>query len=97
MANDKSKPGADTQELTVVVNGAPHSIRANENQEISVIIEQALKDAEQTGRNADDWELRAGEGESSQILEPSKKLRDYGIALPATLFLSLRTGGGGGK
>lgn len=86
---------ADEKKVTVVVNGEPHEVHANDNQEIAVIIKHALREAEQTGRPAEDWELRAGEGDQAQVLEPDKKLRDYGIALPITLFLNLRTGGGG--
>ena len=86
---------ADEKVVQVVVNGEPHDVHANENQEIAVIIRQALKEAEQTGRPVEDWELRAGEGDQAQLLDPNKKLRDYGITLPITLFLNLRTGGGG--
>jgi hypothetical protein len=85
----------EDQILTVVVNGEPHEIRANTNQEIGVIVKQALREAKQTARPPEDWELRAGAEEGATVLDPNKKLRDYGIALPATLFLNLRTGGGG--
>lgn len=85
----------EEKELTVVVSGEAVMIRANTNQQIAVIIKQALREAEQTARPAGDWQLRAGEGEGAQLLDPKNKLRDYAIGLPATLFLSLRTGGGG--
>ena len=80
--------------LTVVVNGEPFTIHANDDQQIAVIIKEALRVADQA-RPTTDWELRAGEGASATILDPKKKLRDYGITLPVTLFLNLTTGGGG--
>ena len=83
------------QILTVVVNGEPEEVRANTNEEIAVIVKQALRQAKQTARPPEDWELRAGAEEGATVLDPNKKLRDYGIVPPATLFLSLRTGGGG--
>jgi hypothetical protein len=81
--------------LTVVVSGKPIEVKANENQEISVIIGQALREAGQTGRPDGDWELRAGEDQGAQVLEPTKKLRDYGLNLSSTVWLGLGSGGGG--
>jgi hypothetical protein len=94
---DEAKKDEEREDsnLTVVVNGEPVTVHANENQQISVIIKHALRKAEQS-RAPEGWELRAGEGDEATVLEASKKLRDYGIALPATLFLNLIAGGGGG-
>lgn len=91
--SSKDKNPKDT--LTVVVSGTPVEVNANENQELSVIIKHALDKAKQTGRPAEDWQLRAGADESSETLSPGKKLRDYGLTLASTLFLSLGSGGGG--
>lgn len=81
--------------LTVVVSGKPVEVKANENQEISVIIKQALREANQTGRPGEDWELRAGEDAGAQVLDPKKKLREYGLTLSSVLWLGLGSGGGG--
>ena len=89
--------GAAKDTLTVVVNGEPIEIRANENQALEAVIQHALAQAQQTGRPAEDWELRAGADAGAPLLDPSKKLRDYGLTLAATLFLSLKSGGGGGR
>jgi len=83
--------------LTVVVSGTPVEVKANENQELAVIIKHALRDAKQTGRPEEDWQLRSSPDESSQTLGRDKKLRDYGLTLASTLFLSLGSGGGGGR
>ena len=91
----KDKNPKDT--LTVVVSGTPVEVHANENQELSVIIKHALDMAKQTGRPAEDWQLRAGADENSETLSPGKKLRDYGLNLSSTLFLSLGSGGGGSR
>lgn len=85
----------DKDTLTVVVSGTPVEVKANENQELSVIIKEALKEARQTARPAEEWELRASADEGSPALQATGKLRDYGLTLASTLFLSLGSGGGG--
>jgi len=81
--------------LTVVVGGHPVEVKANENQEISTIISAALREADQKGRAAEDWDLRADQSHDAQPLDPKKKLRDYGLTLSSVLFLGLGNGGGG--
>lgn len=95
MSNEMAGAGDDGNAMvTVVVNGEEYEVRANANQQIAVIVRHALREAQQT-RPLEDWQLRAGGGNDAQVLDPDKKLRDYGIALPVTLFLNLHTGGGG--
>ena len=86
-------PKKDT--LTVVVSGTPVEVKANENEQLSVIVKEALREAKQTTRPAEDWELRASADEGSPPLSSAGKLRDYGLSLASTLFLSLGSGGGG--
>jgi uncharacterized protein DUF2604 len=81
--------------LTVIVSGTPVEVKANENEQISVIVKEALRLANQTGRPEEDWELRASEAEGAQPLDPAKKLRDYGLNLSSVLWLGLGSGGGG--
>ena len=81
--------------LTVVVSGRPVEVKANENEEISVIVKHALREAEQTGRPEEDWELRPSEDAGAEPLDPKKKLRDYGLSLSSVLWLGLGSGGGG--
>lgn len=93
MSANEHGPTKDT--LTVVVSGTPVEVKANENEELSVIVKEALREAKQTARPADDWELRASADEGSPRLSATSKLRDYGLTLGSTLFLSLGSGGGG--
>lgn len=95
MSPHGNRPTKDT--LTVVVSGTPVEVKANENQQLAVIIRQALSEAKQSARPAEDWELRAGADENSPTLSPDRKLRDYGLTLASTLFLSLGSGGGGSR
>lgn len=81
--------------LTVVVSGKAIEVKANENQEISAIINHALRQAGHTSRPDEDWELRAGEDAGAQTLDPRKKLRDYGLNLSSVVWLGLGSGGGG--
>ncbi len=82
--------------LTVVVSGTPVEVKANENEQLSVIVKEALREAKQTARPPEDWEIRANADENSPPLSSTSKLRDYGLALSSTIFLSLGSGGGGG-
>jgi len=83
--------------LTVVVSGTPVEVKANENEELLVIIKEALKEAKQTARPPEDWTLRGSADENSTALSPKSKLRDYGLTLASTLWLSLGSGGGGAQ
>lgn len=89
--------GQKKDTLTVVVGGSPVEVKANENQEIGVIIKHALDKAKQSGRAAEDWELRSSDDPNAQPLDPKRKLRDYGITMSGVLFLSLGSGGGGSR
>jgi hypothetical protein len=88
-------PAGPKDTLTVVVGGNPVEVKVNENQQLSVIIEHALKAANQVGRADAEWELRAGDDAGAQVLDPRQKLRDYGLTPASTLWLSLSSGGGG--
>lgn len=87
--------GVTKDTLTVVVSGKPVEVKANENQELSVIVKHALDEAKQTARPAEDWQLRPSADEGAQPLDTKKKLRDYGLTLASTIWLSLGSGGGG--
>lgn len=92
-----SKQGGAKDTLTVVVSGKPVEVKANENQELAVVIKQALREANHTGRPDEDWELRAGDDEGAELLDPRKKLRDYGLTMSSVLWLGLGSGGGGSR
>jgi hypothetical protein len=90
-------PGKDKDTLTVVVSGTPVEVKANENEQLTVIIKKALDLAKQTARKAEDWFLRSSADEGAAPLDSTKKLRDHGLTLANVLYLSLDSGGGGSR
>lgn len=79
-------------EVTIVVNGHPIEAKVEPGEEISEVVQAALKASGNTGQPADQWELR---DESGQILESDKKVGTLDIKPGAKLFLSLKAGVGG--
>jgi len=88
--NEKDKPNKVT--LTVVVNGSPTEVTANVNAPIHTIIPEALRETENTGQPPENWELR---DEPGDLLDPQRKIEDFGFAPGTKLFLSLKAGVGG--
>ncbi len=78
--------------LTIVVNGQPTSLEANEEEPLGALIPRALEQTGNTGQPPDQWELRDAAGE---VLDPRRKVESYGFAPGTTLFLNLRAGIGG--
>jgi hypothetical protein len=78
--------------LTIVVNGQPTSVEANEEEPLGALIPRALEQTGNTGQPPDQWELRDVGGD---VLNPSRKVESYGFAPGTTLFLNLRAGIGG--
>lgn len=79
-------------DVTVVVNGQPVPLQLNIHEEISSVIHRAFAQSGNQGQPAANWELRDGGG---AVLNPNKKLGDYGLTSGATLFLNLKAGVGG--
>jgi Protein of Unknown function (DUF2604) len=79
-------------ELKIIVGTVPTEVETNVNAALAAVIAKALKHAEQVGQPPDQWEL---EDERGSVLDPSKKLSDYGLDHEATLYLSLKAGVGG--
>lgn len=81
--------------VTVVVNGTPTDIDANENAPLHTVIPRALEQTGNTGQPPENWELRDASG---VLLDGSRKIKDYlAAAGPDGLrvFLSLKAGVGG--
>jgi hypothetical protein len=76
-------------EITVVVNGQPTQVSANENASVESLIEPALRQTGNAGQAAENWELRDQAGHD---VSPSAKVRQYE---GQTLFLNLKAGIGG--
>jgi hypothetical protein len=79
-------------DLTVVVNGQPVALQVSTHVETRSLIERAFSKSGNQGQPLANWELRDAGG---QILDPAKKLGDYGISDGVTLFLNLKAGVGG--
>jgi len=79
-------------ELTVVVNGQPTEIVANEEAPLLVVVEKALQQTGNTGQPPENWELRNASGVELDI---HKKVEDFHFEPHTQLFLNLKAGVGG--
>ena len=78
--------------VTVVVNGTPTEVEANDHSPLKVLIPKALHATGNSGQPADQWELKDSAG---NLLDLEKKIGDYHFADDTKLFLSLKAGVGG--
>ena len=78
--------------ITVVVNGQPTDVEALDTAPLGAIIPDALRQTENSGQPAENWELRDADG---TLLDPSKTIDDYGFEDKTRLFLNLKAGVGG--
>ena len=78
--------------ITVVVNGQPTVIDANDESPVGTIIPDALRQTENTGQPPENWELRDADG---NLLDLAKEIREYGFPPKVRLFLNLKAGVGG--
>jgi len=85
-------PSPNKISLIFIVNGVDVPIDANLNQPLKVAREKALKESNNTGRPADEWEIHNDKG---QILDPDKKVKELGLTDGDRLFLNLKVGAGG--
>lgn len=81
--------------VTVVVNGTPTVVEANENSPLHTVVPRALEQTGNTGQPPENWELRDASG---ILLDGSRKIKDYLAAAGhdgLRVFLSLKAGVGG--
>lgn len=78
--------------LTVIVNGTPTSVEANDNAPLKTIIPKALEQTGNSGQPPDQWELKDAQG---NLLNLDQKIGDFHFPPGAKLFLSLKAGVGG--
>ena len=79
--------------LTFVVNGEKVDLELPPHEPLRAAVQQALAKSNNTGRDADQWELRY---ESGLIIpDVSKPVAEYGFAPGTCLYLTLRVGAGG--
>ncbi len=79
-------------DLTVVVNGQPTQVVANEEAPLVTVVEKALEQTGNTGQPPENWELRNSSGVE---LDVHKKVEDYHFEPHSQLFLNLKAGVGG--
>lgn len=77
--------------LNFIINGESYPVEANINQPLKVARDKALRDADQTGRAFDDWEVRF----QGKTLSVSAKIEDLGLPNGAELEVTLGFGAGG--
>lgn len=78
--------------LTVIVNGTPTEVEANQHAPLKTIIPKALEQTGNSGQPPDQWELKDAQG---NLLDLDKKIEDYHFPNDVKLFLSLKAGVGG--
>ncbi len=79
--------------LIFVVNGEEVSLEIPPEQPLHAAVQQALAKSKNTGRPAEEWELRYETGQI--IADISKPVSEYGFKPGTHLFLTLRVGAGG--
>ncbi|MCK1641418.1 DUF2604 domain-containing protein [Bradyrhizobium sp. 157] len=93
MKNSEKKPGndhgADFVEITMVVNGQPVVIKAVAQQPLHVARQKALEKTKNLAQPPENWEIK---NEAGELLDPDKKVGEFGFGKEVTLFLSLKAG-----
>ena len=78
--------------ITVVVNGQRTVVDAFDDDALSAIIPDALRQTDNSGQPPENWELRDADG---TLLDLGKKIGDFGFPEKTRLFLNLKAGVGG--
>ncbi len=78
--------------LSVIVNGQPVEVEANQNAPLHTVIPRALEESGNSGQGPENWELRDVQG---NLLDTSKKIEEFAFAAGTRLFLNLKAGVGG--
>jgi hypothetical protein len=81
--------GPDFVAITVVVNGQPVLIQAVEQQPLHVVRQKALEETKNLAQPPENWEIK---NEAGDVLDPDKKVGEFGFGKEVTLFLSLKAG-----
>lgn len=77
--------------LTIIVNGSPTEVRINENAPLKTAVEKSLEQTGNTGRPVQDWQIKW----NNQVLDMSKKIKEFEFPTGVELFLVLKAGVGG--
>lgn len=79
-------------DLTIIVNGQPTTVDVEPSAPLRTVIPKALEQTGNQGQPPENWELRNANGE---VLDVTKKVRDFGFTSGTKLFLNLKAGVGG--
>lgn len=79
-------------EIAIIVNGAPTMLHAKHGTHLHELVAEALKQSNNLGQGAENWELRDAAGVE---LDQSKTVGHYHLESGVKLFLNLRAGVGG--
>ena len=78
--------------LTIVVNGTPTEVEANDNAPLRTVVPRVLEQTGNTGQPPENWELKDADGNT---LDVDKKIEEFGFTDETKLFLSLKADVGG--
>ncbi len=85
-------PNEQKRTLTIIVNGLPFEVQANDNAPLRTVIPLALHTSGNSGQPPEQWELRDAQG---NLLDLDRKIETYGFNTHTPLFLNLQSGVGG--
>lgn len=78
--------------LIFIINGQDYSIQVDTQLPLAIAVQQVLQESGNTGRPAEEWEVRDSAG---ALLETSRSPHALGLHNRTRLFLSLKVGAGG--
>lgn len=84
-------PNRNKINLVFLISPNSYPVEANIHEPLKVARDKALKDADQTGRPFDDWQVRY----QGNVLTSTEKIEKLGLPDGARLELTLDFGGGG--
>lgn len=79
-------------DLIVIVNGQSTTVTVNTHAPLQTAISEALRETGNQGQPPENWQFRDAAG---SLLDPKKKVSEYGFVSGTKLFLSLKAGIGG--
>jgi hypothetical protein len=75
--------------ITMVVNGQPVVIEADEDEKLAEVRKKALHETQNLAQPPENWEIK---NEAGTLLDPEKRVAEYHFGKETTLFLSLKAG-----
>ncbi len=82
----------DHETLIFIINGQDYAVPTDFNAPLKVAVQRALQVSGNTGRPADEWEVRDIKG---VLLDAQRTPRELRLHNRARVFLSLQVGAGG--